>query len=706
MKNNIFKMAIACFASGVFLSGCSKAPEQSNTLDVSGFNSADSLYSEPYIDIDEMRTEPSAHRYVHGGFTGTNARFSFYFPEKEQYQGRFYQYVTPVPDSETLSQGQSGESDKIAFSFDSGAYYVETNSGGPIAPEKIATTDPTIGAFRANAASAELSRVVAQQIYGEGRPYGYVFGGSGGAFRTVASVENTDAWDGSVPFVLGSPMSLPNVFTARTYGLRVLANKFPQVADVLDVGSQNTLEQILTEEELKAYSEVTAMGFPPAGWQLYDKLGLHAFAVIYPIVLQIDPSYFEDFWTKPGYEGFDGSESLTKSQFSESFTIAELITAKAAAAQGLVVGSLAGQPAGRADDAWKAQQAHDKAELPVAIRLDRTPDHSVLGADLQVSSGAALGATIIVTRPQGDIVMLDNQQAQLLKDANVGDSVEINNRRFLAVQTYHRHQVPDTGFPVWDQFRDEQGQPMYPQRPILGPILARGATGTMQSGIFHGKMILVENLHDTEAFAWQGDWYRSLAHSQLGEGLDDRFRIYMNDRTNHGDFTKQTDATHTVSYIGILQQALRDVSLWVEQGIEPPESSQYQVINGQVIVADQAAKRHGIQPVIELKANGTLRAEVDVDEAVELAAVINVPPGAGSVVSAEWDLDGTGEFKTLAELTFVDETKAIAEVALSTEFDQPGTFFPVLRVASQREGDAETPFARVQNLARVRVVVQ
>ena len=37
--------------------------------------------------------------------------------------------------------------------------------------------------------------------YGEHRPYGYVFGGSGGAYRTVACIENGhDVWDGAVPY--------------------------------------------------------------------------------------------------------------------------------------------------------------------------------------------------------------------------------------------------------------------------------------------------------------------------------------------------------------------------------------------------------------------------------------------------------------------------------------------------------------------------
>ena len=39
-------------------------------------------------------------------------------------------------------------------------------------------------------------------------------------------------------------------------------------------------------------------------------------------------------------------------------------------------------------------------------------------------------------------------------------------------------------------------------------------------------------------------------------------------------------------------------------------------------------------------------------------------------------------------------------------FDTPGTYFPALRGVSQRHGDRDTPYARVQNLGRVRVVVK
>jgi hypothetical protein len=46
-----------------------------------------------------------------------------------------------------------------------------------------------------------------------------------------------------------------------------------------------------------------------------------------------------------------------------------------------------------------------------------------------------------------------------------------------------------------------------------------------------------------------------------------------------------------------------------------------------------------------------------------------------------------------------------ATVEAEHVFEAPGTYFPALRAVSQRQGDRATPYARVQNLDRVRVVV-
>ncbi len=127
------------------------------------------------------------------------------------------------------------------------------------------------------------------------------------------------------------------------------------------------------------------------------------------------------------------------------------------------------------------------------------------------------------------------------------------------------------------------------------------------------------------------------------------------------------------------------------------------MVNGQVEVPPAAGQRRGIQPVITVLANGKTRAEVEIGQPVTLTAAIETPPGTGRVVSAEWNLDGTNEF-TPAALTPSRGAGAASQITHS--YSKSGTYFVVLRAASQREGDARSPYARIQNLGRVRVVVR
>ena len=98
-----------------------------------------------------------------------------------------------------------------------------------------------------------------------------------------------------------------------------------------------------------------------------------------------------------------------------------------------------------------------------------------------------------------------------------------------------------------------------------------------------------------------------------------------------------------------MQQALRDLAKWVEEGVHPSDTV-YKIEDSQVLVPVTAEKRKGIQPVIDLKANGSERAETGAGHEVTFEATIEVPPGTGKVVSAEWDFAGTGDFPVKAEI--------------------------------------------------------
>jgi hypothetical protein len=286
---------------------------------------------------------------------------------------------------------------------------------------------------------------------------------------------------------------------------------------------------------------------------------------------------------------------------------------------------------------------------------------------------------------------------------NAVNQVVIDNSQHIAYQTMHRHQVAD---------RNDIDQ-IYPQRPeLLADRVVRRARGSHYTGQFPGKMIMVQGLMDESSWANNALYYQGLVEAAWGPAADEHYRVWFVDHSLHPWWPVPLDPsaarparnTRVIDYNGIVQQALRDVAAWVEKGVQPPGSTVYEYHDGQVVVAPTAKARMGIQPVVTLDANGAARAEVTVGEAVHFTATVEVPPSAGTIVAAEWDFDGSGDYPLVQE--GLDGSSSRLTLVASHTFAEPGTYFPVLRAISQRQGDGLTPFARVQNLGRVRVVVR
>jgi hypothetical protein len=684
-------------ASALGLAGLGRA-----VADVTPTGKPDALYTEPYLDIDAWRDEPERHRYVHGGFKNTDLRFSMYFPPAERYEGRFFHPVMHIAGNENAARARLAgmDGDSIGFAFDSGGYLVESNMGsfnmrGP----------GDITNFRASAAAAEYSRELARKMYGGGRPYGYVYGGSGGGFKSITCVENTNGvWDGAVPFIHGSPVSLPNVFTVQAHAFRILDGKFPGIVDAISPGGGGDMYAGLNEEERAALLEVTRMGFPARAWFAVDRLSVNYTGVLASIIddlLTADPSYYDDFWKKPGYLGFNPPESLKRARIRAQTTITQVITTAEARDQGLPVSIAAGT----------------RASAPAAVKLASIPQGHLQGAYLYLKSGALSGRRLMVTGVVRDIVLIgfSGELVAAMQGLRPGDATEIDNSIYLATQTYHRHQNPPREYYVWDQFRKPDGSLIYPERPLVPNSAAVGPGFASQSGKFGCKMIVIENLMDEAAYPWQADWYRSKVQAALGPHFEDQYRLWFTDHAMHvnpGSYMTPNEGgatttmqswvdTHIISYAGILQQALRDVAAWVERGIAPPESTSYKVVDGQIVVPQRTAERKGIQPVVALTVNGGQRADIRVGQSVTFNAVAEAPSNTGSIVSAEWDFDGTGAYPERSNIT----PKPQISVSMTHTFNAPGTYFPAVRVKSHRNGDTRTSYALAHNLARVRVVV-
>ncbi len=662
----------------------------------------DPMFTAPFVDGDEWRDEPARHRYVHGGFEGTDCRFSIYFPGAARYQGRFFHPVSPVPGSEHGAT-EGAFTGYIEFAVASGGYLVESNLGR--FRRALRGEDSTVAGYRASAAVATYSRALAAEMYGEHRPYGYVFGGSGGAYRAIACIENgPDVWDGAVPYIHGTLQSLPSMFSVQAHAFRVLSGKLPQIVDAVEPGGSGDMYAGLTAEERDALAEVTRMGFPPGAWFDAERVRLQyttVWAGLFDHFTTWDPTYFDDFWTVPGYLGAAPTRSLLAAKVEHKSRIARLVLPPEARALGLPIPmALRGLPV---DD------------VPVAYVLEDVPASDLTGAMLRFTSGGAADHHVWVSGRRGDHITtgIGQEEFEHLRRVGVGDAVLIDNTPYLAFQTYHRHQVPAGGeYPEFDQFR-AAGRPVYPQRPqLLGPRFVRNNGAGRMDGRFAGKMIVVQSLFDEIAYPQQAEWYRTRVEAALGDRFEDHYRVWFTDHAMHQDpaVTASMDvhpdrSTRIVNYRGVLEQALRDVAAWAERGAAPPPSTEYELVDGQVRLPATAAERRGIQPVVQLRANGGERAVVEVGEPVAFRALVEVPPGTGTLVAAEWDFEGRGDYP-VAE-PFTNEDLSYTSVRLEREhaFSAPGTYFPALRVVSQRLGEGDNPHGRILNLGRVRVVV-
>ena len=640
----------------------------------------DPVLKEAVIDVDEWRDTPVRHRFVNGHFEGTGSRFSFYFPPVDKFKGRFFQTTHQLITSEKADPGS------IAFAIANGAYAVQSVPGPKEAIRSVAEAfdnrDPSLGGYRVNAAAAKFSRRLAAQMYDDKPIYGYISGGSGGAFQVVAALQNSSGvWDGGIPYVMGSPVSMPNVFTIRINALRVLKGKFPQIMDAIDPGGSGDMYVGLNEEEQGALREATLMGFPPRGWFDYPTLNGGPLTLVAGYVPKLDPTYVDDFWTKPGYLGTDPKSTVGKARIQYDTSVASVST----------TGPL------------------------TQIKLKSKPDGDLTGADLVITSGAAAGKSIslfdLSSFGFGAVPLADKDSVSasgmfgsdpaVIASLKPGDKVRVDNSWYLALQTFHRHQVPSPDYYAWDEFRDNNGKPIYPQREVLiGPISAFNGAGSIQDGTFDGKMIVIENLMDIDALPWQADWYRTKV-KEAGRKKD--FRLYYIDHADHSGRPEKKRTTRLVDYSGVLQQVLLDLSAWVERDAPPPAETSYKVIDSQIKVPPTAEKRMGFQPVVELKVNGGDRADVKAGQPVTFTASIEVPPDTGKIILTEWDFVAKGDYPVTEK---INEPESKVNIKKTFTFSEPGTYFPVIRVTSQRDGNPDTPYARIQNLDRVRVVVK
>jgi hypothetical protein len=701
-------------------------------IETASYLPADPFFGAAYVDVDEGRDQPYPHRHVHGGFEGTDTRFTFYFVPAEEYQGRLFH---------PLEGGHAGHEEvfgspmmaaignRLEWAARLGGYMVESNCGhiGDEVDPK-AGDDPTVYGHRASIESARFSKHVAAQVYGSAPHHAYVYGGSGGARRSPLCLEyGAHVYDGAMPYMGGgnvephgttsrvqsdSPISFGAMFNVQ----RVLGSDIALVVDAMAPGGSGDPFVGLTVHQAEELAYLYQQGFPRGDEHMIaNPLGqMWLWTSIADMLLEDDAEYFERFWTARGYVGHDQPELVGEDLIDVRATVTRVITARDLLEDPVLAG--AEYDPIRRTSVFIAQLSN-QLDLPLAVELDGLGSGYRMGTGVRVLTGAAAGRSLYCSSHGGEVLACDGRgDANILRFAGVavGDEVQVDNRAFLAFCYYYRHHQSDSA--MWDFLRVD-GRARYPQHgvPVQSPLM-----GVPYSGQYEGKLLWIHHTHDASLWPPQGVIYAdAVLDVQGAQAAAEKFCIRWSENAEHGppgtipSAPNRANSTWLIDTMPIVEQSLWDLVDWCENGIKPA-ATRYEFAGGRVTLPRDAAQRGGIQPVVAVTADGGARAEVRIGQPVTLEVRAEVPPGAGAIVDVAWDFEGQATFPFHHDGPFSgggggggDASGSASAVRLSTThtYDEPGTYFVTALVHSHRDGDAAATTRRIPNLASARVVV-
>jgi hypothetical protein len=610
--------------------------------------------------------------------------YMFRFPAKEFWRNRSFEQEHPT--------GGGIVDNRMAFI--NGAYSVNWMS---------ASIPNATASHRHEAAATKVAKAYANKLYGNtAKIFSYLWGCSGGGIVAMGAAENvTGVWDGIQPQCMGltGVSSYHSFHWQALYTMAISQEKRDAIAAAAAPGGTGDIYAGLNEEEKSVLNEFLSAGYP------LPIIGNHFKGLSLPLVDPVDirmadPGYEDDFWSKPGYAGVNPPNYL-KAALVDGWATITGITRDAAGSPIRVQFDSATVPAlGTIGDNYLEFWVYgpdgktrlvDPAVRP-GDRRDNRPRYSLIGT-FDPAKGA-LAMTGILPQRMGPALPITNSQI-LLDGLKVGSKVRINNRFILAMYYYPRYSnIP--GVRSYDQYRNADGSAKYPQRKDIS-LLAYGNFRTMggrnETGAIKTKTMIIEGMSDNLSWPIINASYAEMIQRRLGAAkANDMMRFYLHDNGRHAKGGGEE---------GVFQQSIQDLMAWAEKGIAPPPSTQYTIRNGQVIPAKGAAERHGLQPVMDLTVNGGSRAVVGVNQRVNLAAKLEMPPKTGQIVQYTWTIAGTADAPT------VIKPQPLVEANRTITFDKPGTYVVRLTVNGQRDGLLQPAnLTLMQNFKDVQVVVQ
>lgn len=351
------------------------------------------------------------------------------FPEKKYWRNRFFQQTYPL-----VLEELNAVDNRFAF-VDGGGYMVGIVPGSPI-----------VG-YRVSAAAAKLAKAYAKKLYGNtGRVYGYMYGQSGGSVQAIGAAEGTvGVWDGMIPVVIATDgLNSHSFMWDAHYALAVPEAKRQAVAEAAAVGSGKDIYAGLTSEERGVVDELLNAGFPRIVLESMQFNVGSATALAGP-VRTLDPTYEDDFWSKPGHEGVNPPAYLAAAKVDGMATIAGIAR------------DAKGEP---------TAVTFDSATVPKLGSIGTTGLQFYVyegNGTARVTNGESIS---LVGKLEANTLKLDEgkNDAVLLAALAPGGKVRINNRFLLSTMFYPRHSILPNN-PAYNQYRNADGTPKYVQRP-------------------------------------------------------------------------------------------------------------------------------------------------------------------------------------------------------------------------------------------------
>lgn len=620
--------------------------------------------------IVEGRAAPVPHCYVEGWLAG-DTRFRIMLPARSAWNGK---YVLG------LGGGYGGSfasnNDLVNLPVLAEGYAVAQCNEGREAP--VFGPDDTWQELHyiRNHQTTMFAKSKIAALYGRPPSRSYLFGSSGGGWRSLSQIERyPESYDGAG---IRNPVIEPRYFTFQytllDYYLPAFEAKLAQIVAARD--RHEDPMPLLTPAERDALQAMYDGGAAAGSEFKLTQAAAATVSLGYPAFTLFDTTYLDDFWTTPGYAGYEGEVDGR---------IVEGIT-----------GTVTAVPGPNASGFVLSFTDASKSFAPGALK----------GWRITFTSGARAGEWFHVAAGNSATVLgvSGYTAAGALNGVAAGDRYVLSNRDFLAWQHYHQH-IVECEHPEYARQCDGL-VPRRPQRParVQQAYTTRGA-------VFSGRIRkpVVSTAQDLDHLVYPVTIarYFDKVRDVLGPKADSMLRVYWNENHTHGN-PLAGEANRVVERDSSWHAAFQYMVRWVETGTPPPPDTVVTVTPGSVAFPASAADRKGIQPTVVATANNQERITVPRGSLVALDGLAESP--IGKVARYDWDFEGNSQYDCSSDASsglplcaagFVPG--ASVSTPASRIYSTPGTYTATLRVHD--DSDFPGPYDGIENLSRVVIVV-